>query len=165
MRKSLSSENMFEVESIGDHIVHIKMDHKNDLAAAMARFQEFYESPFDDIRNKYFTLGYLKSRGGRSKPRINLYCGNDLMAAEWDGYNFPGSVLEPFIKGLFDPLTKEEAAVVEMLKYRTDDFYVIATYGDDKEVDTLEHELRHAMYGVSQEYREEVNNALKLYKR
>lgn len=160
----LRNESAIEVESIGDRIVHITMDDKNALARAMMRFQEYYESPFEDIRGKVFTLGYLKAKGARSKPGVNIYCGNGLIEAEWDGYNFPGRILNPFIRGLFDPLTIEEAAIVEMLKYRTDDFYVIATYGDQGVIDTLEHEIRHAMYGISPAYKKEVDKVVDAFR-
>ena len=156
----LKDKSIIEVDQIGDHIVHISMDDKNELASTVMRFQEYYESPFDDIRGQIFTLGFLKSKGSRSNPKLNTYGGNSLLEADWDGYNFPGSVLEPFIKGLFDPLTPSESALVEMLRYRTDEFYVIATYGDQAELNTLEHEIRHAMYGISKEYRDEVDNAM-----
>lgn len=152
-----------EVNSIGDNIVHISMTSKNQLARAMCRFQEYYESPFEDIRGQIFTLGYLKSKGSRSNPRINTYCGTNLTESDWDGYNFPRAALEPFFQGLFDPLTPEEECIVEMLKYRTDNFYVIATYGDqdlDADDNTIEHEVRHALYGTCEAYRKEVNTIL-----
>lgn len=158
--RQVVDQSKIDIECLGEHIIHISMDDKNELAETMMRFQEYYESPFEDIRGKIFTLGYLKSKGSRSKPRVNAYCGNSLLEAEWDGYNFPSSVLDPFIKGLFDPLTKNEQALVEMFRYRTDEFYVIATYGDQEAVNTLEHEIRHAMYGLSEGYRNEVNKAL-----
>lgn len=160
----IKNESLIDVETIGDKIIHISMDNKNALASAMMRFQEYYESPFEDIRGKIFTVGYLKSKGSRAKPGVNSYCGNVLMEAEWDGYNIPSSVLEPFIKGLFDPLTVEEAAIVEMFRYRTDDFYLIATYGDQGVIETLEHEIRHAMWGISKEYKAEVTLALQLHR-
>jgi len=71
--------------------------------------------------------------------------------------------LKPFIKGLFEPLTSYEADMVEALRYRTDKFYVIGTYGDDDPGDALEHEIRHAMYYISQGYQEEVDLLLGEY--
>ena len=162
MRKS--GDMGMKLSSIGDNIVHIVMEDKNSLAKAMARFQEYYESPFEDIRGQIFTLGYLKYKGSRENPGINTYCGNNLIEADWSGYNFPSSVLLPFVQGLFDPLTPEEEAIVEMLRYRTDDFYIIGTYGDEDPADTMEHEIRHAMYGISNEYKKEVDKLLDAYR-
>jgi len=157
--------SLIKISNIGTNIVHIIMDDKKSLARAMCRFQEFYESPFEDIKGCIFTLGYLKSKGSRANPRLNTYCGNELVDAEWAGYNFPSIALEPFVKGLFDPLTTEESSIVEMLRYRTDNFYIIATYGDNDDADALEHEIRHGMYGTCVEYKKEVDNALLKYEK
>lgn len=163
MNKKFIDGSRLSVEKIGDSIFHINMLDKNELAEAVMRFQEYYESPFDDIRGKVFTMGYLKSKGAGALGGVNTYAGNPLMEATWDGYNFPGHVLKPFIQGLFDPLTEEEKAIVELFRYKTDDFYVIATYGDEDKSDTLEHEVRHGMYGVCPEYRAEVNKLISKY--
>ena len=160
IKKTHVTEIHMDLNSIGDRIVHIHMEDKKSLARAMCRFQEYYESPFDDIRGKVFTLGQLKSKGSRANPRINTYCGNNIVDADWDGYNFPDKAIQPFVQGLFDPLTAEEAAIVEMLRYRDDRFYIIGTYGDDAVVDTMDHEVRHAMYGTCPEYKKEVDKEL-----
>lgn len=154
-----------KINQIGTNIIHIVMPDKNSLAELFFRFQEYYESPFKEIRNKIFTRGYLKSMGSRSMPGINTYCGGNTFSADWSGYNFPGYVLDPFISGLFDPLTNEEKDLVELLRYRTDKFYVIGTYGDDDPRKALEHEIRHALYYVNSKYREEVDKILGKYKK
>ena len=165
MRKNVEKEFFIKFKSMGPNIVHIIMANKEDLAKAMIRFQEFYESPFPEIKGKIFTLGQIKSLGSRDNRGINTYCGSGLVPADWSGYNFPGSVLDPFIKGLFDPLTPEEAAIVEALRFRTDKFYVIATYGMEDPGDTLEHEIRHAMFGISDAYKKAVLKEIGKYKK
>jgi len=151
-------------KSVGDKIVHITMPCDKSLAKAMHRLQESYESPFPEIKGKVFTLGYLKSLGHRQAVGINTYCGGNHFNADWGGYNFPNYVLEPFIKGLFDPLTTEEQDIVEALRYREDTFYVIGTSGEDSESTSLEHEIRHALYYISGKYRIEVNKLLNKHK-
>jgi hypothetical protein len=164
MKKSID-ELPIKFNTIGENIVHIVMPDRNTLAAAVIRFQEYYESPFPEIKGKVFTLGYIKSLGSRDNRGINTYCGNDMLNSDWSGYNFPGAVLDPFIKGLFDPLTAEESVIVETLRYRQDNFYVIATYGDTDPGDTLEHEIRHAMFGISDAYKKEVMKQIDKYKK
>ncbi len=165
MRKVIESDFNIKFKTIGDHIVHIIMSDKNRLASAMIRFQEYYESPFPEIKGQIFTLGYIKSLGSRDSRGINSYCGNELVSSDWSGYNFPGSALDPFIKGLFNPLTVEESVIVDTLRYRTDNFYVIATYGDNDPADALEHEIRHAMFGISEKYRNSVLKQLEKYQK
>jgi hypothetical protein len=149
-----------KIRQIGSSIVHIVMPDRNSLAKAMYRLQEYYESPFPEIRGQIFTLGFIKSLGSRSYRGVNTYCGGENYKSDWSGYNFPSYVLDPFIKGLFDPLTSEEKDIVETLRYRQDKFYVIGTYGDDDPGDTLEHEIRHALYYISDAYKKEVDKAL-----
>lgn len=129
----------------------------------MIRFQEYYESPFEDIKGQIFTLGYLRAKGGRSKPGVATYEGGHHFDSEWSGYNFPGYALDPFIKGLFDPLTTYEQDIVNALKYRQDKFYVIGTYGDKDPGGALDHEICHALYYVNDKYKKEVDAVLEQY--
>lgn len=149
--------------SIGDSIVHITLPDKKKLAQAMIRFQEFYESQHEDIRGNVFTLGYLRSKGGRNKPGVNTYEGGENHDAEWSGYNFPGCALDLFIKGLFDPLTSYEKDIVEALRYREDRFYVIGTIDGEDPKDTLEHEICHALYYIEPKYKAAVDKILDQY--
>jgi hypothetical protein len=146
-----------------NNIIHLVIPTRKELAETMIRFQEFYESPFEDIRGQVFTLGYLRAKGGRKKPGVNTYEGGNHFEAEWSGYNFPGYVLDLFIKGLFDPLTTQEQDIVNALRHRTDKFYVIGTYGDNDPGDTLEHELCHALYYVEPAYKNAVDKVLQQY--
>ena len=143
----------------GRHTVKISMKDGKALAAALMRFQEYYESQHKDIKGKIFTIGYLKSKGASPKNNLNLYCGGHNFDALWGGYNFPDYVLEPFIKGLFDPLTEEEQDIVETLRYRTDKFYVIGIAEDYTEA--LDHEECHALYYLSKDYREAIQRVLR----
>lgn len=146
---------------LSDNIIHVSLPTRNELASALIRFQEYYESPFEDIRGKIFTLGYLRSKGGRNLPGISTYEGGETYPSEWTGYNFPGYVLEPFIKGLFDPLASYEKDIVNALKYRQDKFYVIGTYGDDTLSESLDHEICHALYYTNENYKKDVDVLLK----
>lgn len=158
------SKFQFKFKSIGDKIIHLQAQDAAQLAQAMIRIQEHYESPFDDIRGKIFTLGQIKAKGSRSAPGVNTYGGGIHFDCDWSGYNVPSYVFEPFIKGLFDPLTEYEKDIVEVVRYRGDKFYFIATFGDDDPKETLEHEIRHAMYYISPEYKKAVDFILKDYK-
>ena len=157
------SKFQLKFTSIGDKIIHMQAQDAGELAKAMIRIQEHYESPFDDIRGKVFTLGQIKAKGSRKAPGVNTYCGGANFDCDWSGYNVPSYIFDPFIKGLFDPLTDYEKDIVEVVKYRSDKFYFIATFGDDDPKETLEHEIRHAMYYICDEYRKVVNNILKEY--
>lgn len=125
----------------------VSADSKKELAETMMRFQEYYESPV--WQGKIFTRGQF----------LNWYSteyGANTYAADWSGFNFPSIILEPFKKGLFDPLTNNEKKLIKLLRYRNDDFYIIGANSSD----VLKHELCHALYYTNKEYRSEVEGLL-----
>lgn len=130
--------------------VWISADSQKELGETFIRFQEYYESPSKKYRNKIFTLGDIKNY-------YSLQYGADLYSELWIGFNFPSSVLLPFKQGLFDPLTSQEKELLELLKYRNDDYYIIGAQNNS----TLRHELSHAMYGYNHTYKKEIDNFIK----
>lgn len=149
-----------KINKLGEGLFHIVIPTRKELALCMERIQEYYESPFPEIRGKIFTLGQVRQFGSRETKGANTYTGGNHFEADWSGYNWPGYCLDPFSKGLFDPLTSYEEDLVKLFKYRTERFYVIGTYGEDDPSDTLEHEIRHAMYYLSEDYKKEVDKVL-----
>lgn len=129
--------------------VWIKADSQDELGLTFMRFQEYYESTNPAFRNNIFTIGQLR------RWYSETY-GSNSYHTHWVGFNFPSKVLQPFKEGLFDPLTTEEFNLVELLRYRSDAFYIIGA--QDKNI--LRHELSHALYASNSKYRNEINNFL-----
>lgn len=121
---------------------------QDELSESFLRFQEHYESPF--WADKIFTKGQFKQW-------YSLTYGADTYRSDWSGFNFPSSVLKPFRQGLFDPLTDGEKTILTLLKYRTDDFYIIGSNTDD----VLKHELCHALYHFNQQYSDAILELIK----
>ena len=128
--------------------VLVKADSQEELGNTFIRFQEHYESPNPKFRNQIFTLGEFKSW-------YNIEYGSNYVT-DWTGFNFPSRVLESFRHGLFDPLTNEESNLLNLLKYRHDNFYVIGAQDET----TLKHELTHALYATNDKYKSEIDNVL-----
>lgn len=126
--------------------VWISADSQKELGETFIRFQEYYESDNPEFRNKIFTLGSVKHYYSKEY-------GSDLYSDTWIGFNFPSSVLIPFKEGLFDPLTEYEIVLLNAVKYRNDNFYIIGAQNKS----TLRHELCHAMYGYSIKYKNEID--------
>jgi hypothetical protein len=126
--------------------VWIKADSQNELGLTFMRFQEYYESANPQFRNNIFTLGQLRHWYSET------YGANDYHVS-WIGFNFPSKVLVPFKQGLFDPLTNEEENLLDLLKYRNDNFYIIGAQSND----TLRHELAHALYSHNSEYKKQID--------
>lgn len=126
--------------------VWVWADSQEELGLTFMRFQEHYESPNPDFKNKIFTLGQLK------KWYSETYGANNYHTT-WIGFNFPSRVLLPFKQGLFDPLTAEEKKLIDLFKYRHDEFYIIGAQNNS----VLRHELSHALYSSNIKYKKEID--------
>jgi len=120
------------------------------LAETFLRFQEYYESP--EFKNKIFTIGQIKSWYSQKY-------GADTYSKDWTGFNFPSIVLNPFRQGLFDPLTEYEKHLLDIFKYRHDSFYIIGANDES----TIRHELSHALFSYSVQYKAQINQLCKTY--
>ena len=137
---------MLKVKKQPYNAVWVSADSQKELGETFIRFQEYYESPNLDFKNKIFTLGSVKEYYSREY-------GADVYSETWIGFNFPSTVLLPFKQGLFDPLTDQEKSLLDLLKYRNNDYYIIGAQNKS----TLRHELSHAMYGYSVKYKNEID--------
>lgn len=137
---------MLHIKSQPYNSVWVWADSQEELGLTFMRFQEYYESPNPDFKNKIFTLGQLRNWYSETY-------GADTYHRDWHGFNFPSRVLIPFKQGLFDPLTNEEKDLLTLFKYRHNDFYVIGAQNNA----VLRHELAHALYASNINYRQEID--------
>jgi hypothetical protein len=119
------------------------MKSKKELCSTFARFEEYYESPFEEIRGKVFTREYF------FKLYKDTY--GDKYVESWSGFNVPEAAFKPFLEGKFDPLVKSEQKLLDLIKnIPDDDFYVMGIIKGDTE--TLIHELSHSLFGTDPVY-------------
>lgn len=130
--------------------VWVWADSQEELGLTFMRFQEHYESTNPAFKNNIFTLGQLK------RWYSETYGANNYQTT-WVGFNFPSKVLIPFKEGLFDPLITEEKRLLDLFKYRSDDFYIIGAQNSS----TLRHELSHALYSSNPKYKKEIDSFLR----
>jgi hypothetical protein len=130
--------------------VWISASSQKELGETFIRFQEYYESNNPLFKNRIFTLGQVKQWYSEKD-------GFDSYSDYWVGFNLPSVALQPFRSNLFDPLTDYEKELLDALKYRQDDFYIIGA--QTKSV--LRHELSHALYGHSETYKTEIDAFIK----
>jgi hypothetical protein len=144
---------------LNSYTYQVDFDTQREMCQTFLRFQENYESP--QFKGKIFTLKefkewYKTTRNGR----FTYY-------SDWSGFNIPSYVIYPFLKGKFDPLSKKEKALLEILPSNPlidgTSFYLIGTFKGGQN-DVLEHELVHALYYQDKcGYRAEINSLLKQY--
>ncbi len=145
-----------DLTEVVKNIFHAKFEKQEDLAFTFLRFQEHYESPvfqgkifgMDEYRKWYVA----NSPEGRKNGRFTY-------DEDWEGFNVPSHVFEPFYGGEFNPLSQREIGLLDALKSRRGNrFYVIGTLGDDYGTD--KHEIAHGLFYTNPEYHEEVMQTL-----
>lgn len=144
---------MLKVKQQKYNSVWIKADSQEELNITFMRFTEFYESPNPKFRNNIFTIGQLKNW-------YSLTYGADTYHKDWIGFNIPSLTLIPFRQGLFDPLTEQEQELLDLFKYRYDNFYIIGAQNDS----VLRHELAHALYASNIKYKNSINTYISKHK-
>lgn len=144
-----------KITSIAPNIIQFTAKNAYELSSAFVRIQEFYESPFDDIRGHYFSLDTFMDRYAESKG------GEFTYFDDWTGFNIPGHALLDFVNKFAashkyaTPLRSKEYTILSPLRKFYDrgdsNFYIIGNVdGDDG---AISHELRHAAYYLNPEYK------------
>ena len=143
-----------QIEHI-NQIIHFKSNSQYELASTFMRLQEFYESPFPEIRNNFFTIEQYMDRYAEAN-------GNFTYTQDRSGFNVPSNIVEKFLS-LFknDLIEKEKAFFSEVEKFKKssnfDKYYIIGT-GEDSIIE--DHEMCHALWYLDEEYRDEAMNLI-----
>lgn len=141
----------YTIRKINQDIALVIFRKPKDLAHTFLRFQEFYENP--KFFGKTFTFEDFKKYFLKSNKKFNYH-------KEYVGFNIPGRVLKPFIRGEFDPLSSKEKEFLKTFsKYK--DGYIIGVSAKDKDfAETIKHEIGHALYTTFPAYKKKVLLAL-----
>jgi hypothetical protein len=127
------------------------------------RYQEFYESPFKEIRNKFFTWeDYMMIYKTKNKRELFTY------PTDWSGYNIPSKVISKALstfdrdKGSYDEIMNSiwyycENYPLKFDKPRTK-WYLIGT--NKKDIQTMNHEIAHGLYYTDKNYRKSCEKLL-----
>lgn len=142
-----------EIIKVKDKILLLKYKKKSDLARAFVRVQEHYESPV--FEGKIFTIGEFRRWYADKFGTWSYY-------KDWTGFNVPVAMFQQFINGTFDPLTKQEKALVKIVRYLDPSYYIIAVHTTAPE-DVYLHEVAHALYATDLAYREKVDQYFREY--
>lgn len=142
-----------KITEVKPNIYFILFDSAYEAGMTMLRFQEFYESAYPSIRNKFFTLEeymdtYSKEHGDFT------YC------SDWSGYNLPDFIIRKFLLKFKGRLRLKEKALINLIQSALkskNKFYIIA--GSNKK-DVFMHELAHALFYIDKAYASEIKKAL-----
>lgn len=120
------------------------------------RYQEFYESPYSEIRNKFFTWEKFMSVYKKKRSEYLFTYPKD-----WVGFNIPSKVIEKGLdvfnkdKGPYDKIMSDIWYTCENYPLRFDKprtkWYLIGA--DTLKSKTMDHEIAHGLYYTNKEYK------------
>jgi hypothetical protein len=150
----------YKLKEIYKGIFLVTIQDEYDLAMTFCRLQEFYESPFKQIRGKTFEMDefqrlYAKKFGD----------GVFTYPADWAGFNVPGDIMDKFMSVTFPDWGNSYDCTVDHIHWTITDeyeaynetrpYYLIGAGPEDK--DTINHEICHALYYLDKDYKFKVD--------
>lgn len=147
------------------NVVHVVFDSQYACCSAFMRVQEYYESQIETIRGSYFTLEEFMDAYAASRK------GNFTYFTDWAGFNLPCYVIKSFLGDFKGKLLEKEKALFDLIQKtlkanghkKGELYYVIGTFdsnGQYEDEDVVTHELAHAMFYLSEEYRDVVTERI-----
>jgi hypothetical protein len=149
-----------EVREIKPFIFATIIKDSYDRSMLFCRYQEFYESPFSEIRGNSFTLEeYMRLYSKINKSKSFTY------PVDWTGYNIPSNVLMEAkkmftIKNQYDSIMSEIIDYCESESKRKNNnekhpWYLIGV--DKLKSGIINHEIAHGLYYTNLNYKVEMD--------
>ncbi len=150
-----------KVNEVRKHVLHVEFPNQYLMGATLFRLQEFYESPYAEIRSKLFSLEYaMDLYAGRSPEKTFTYFD------DWSGFNIPDYSIQFFYDTFENHLLEKEKkffSAIHKYIYQNNKYYIIGTSADaDKE--DMTHELSHAYFYIYKKYKLDMINLMTNYK-
>ena len=136
---------------LSKNILLFTFETQKELALTFFRVQEYYESPYNDLHGKEFSVFDFLNTMMDEKGEIDYF-------AKWCGFNIPGIVINKWINSLKDSPTPSENIFWEEIYKNVslkNPFYVIGALEKDSE--TIDHEIAHALYYMNKEFYENMD--------
>lgn len=157
-------KNSIKSSLIRKGIVHIEHESQYHLTTAFMRLQEYYESPFDEFRGKFFKHESFFDRyaGSTSNKEFSYF-------TDWCGFNIPGYIARSFYdkfkdKDMWDKEIQLFEAIIKTIGIeiwsKNRDFYIIGSHKGEDQKQTIRHELAHAYWCLYPEYKKNMHSFL-----
>ena len=148
-----------EVKQIRPNIYAVVIKNDYDRSMLFCRYQEYYESPFPEIRRKFFTLEeYMRLYTIENKNGYFSY------PNDWVGYNVPSNVLIEAEHMFSNNVNLYDEIMSEIIHYciGENNFKPWYLIGVDKiGSSTMNHEIAHGFYYTNPTYKIEMNDLIK----
>ena len=158
----MATNRILKVKEACPGVLHVETETQYDLTSTFMRVQEFYESPYGEIRGRFFTherymdiCAYGTKRSTQDEVIFSYL-------EDWNGFNVPGNVFDKW-SNLFAEhylWDKEELLIKKVNnKKPKGKYYVIGTHREG-EVGDYDHELSHAWYYLDPKYKKMMHKLL-----
>jgi hypothetical protein len=149
------------IEEIKPFIYAVIAKDNYDRSMLFCRYQEFYESPFPEIRRQFFTLEqYMRLYTKVNKKSVFTY------PADWSGYNIPSNILFEAKKTFKKTETDYDNIMIQIIDYCEKEsqiknegtphpWYLIGA--DKVKSTTMNHEISHGLYYTNLNYKVEMD--------
>jgi len=149
---------MYDLKEIYPRVFLVTMDNSYDLAMTFCRAQEFYESPYKEIRGKNFNMVEFQRL-------YTMRRGESCFAypEDWCGFNVPSNAIwNLYYSNKIEDLNQYDTIFHKIIDKITCDtnkneyrYYLIgAGTGDER---TKNHEIAHAFYYLHPSYKKAAN--------
>jgi len=154
----------YKLKEIHPKVFLVTIKDSYDLTMTFCRIQEFYESPFKEIRGKAFNMiEFQRLYAIKNKQNFFSY------PIDWAGFNIPSNIIENFFDVFYANFDKHDYNIydktfenihLDIINNIKDDdeYYVIGS--EPKEKDTIKHELSHAFYYLYPNYKKAANKII-----
>jgi hypothetical protein len=133
----------YTIKEIRKKVYLIESDTQYEIASMFLRPQEYYESPFENVRGKYFSLEEYMDTYARANGAFTYY-------TDWCGFNISSTVFKEFLKVFAYDLNQKENLLISLIRQLNPnldgDFYIIGACKSKCNKETLLHETAHAYW-------------------
>lgn len=157
-----SPSGKLTIEELSPKVYHVRAESQYEITSTFMRLQEYYESPYSSIYNKYFTheqyMDTCAHGTSRSAQEDIVFTYFD----DWAGFNVPGNVFNRWVKKFSQHyLWEKEQQLIDLvydqLENKRSRFYVIGSYDDSEDGPrVIDHELSHAWFYLDRKYKKKM---------
>lgn len=167
----IDPEIKYKLFKITDRLYCIEMPNTYDLAMLFVRYQEYYESPSDNVRNSIFNLDHymrwysINNKSHKHNPKSHMSFSYPI---DYVGYNIPSSVITDILirnkydgnLNMYDTLMREiyNSILDDIGRTTNNSFYLIGT--PKMQSNTMKHEIAHGLYYLNGNYYAGVNKLI-----
>lgn len=140
-----------EVKELKPKIFGVSIKDDYDRSMLFCRYQEFYESPFKEIRGKYFSLEKMM-RVYKTHWKKDTF----TYPIDWAGYNIPSNSLYRAINTFGLPVGEYDEIMRYIVSYCQSQhpdgvWYLIGA--ESFKSKTMDHEVAHGLYYTNRRYK------------